>query len=147
VDGAEVVAHVAELARLARVGALGAEDGLGRPDADVAIAAGRGQPRPIGRDVAAVDLEVLLLSCGGRVSAGAHDDGDARAGAAARKPSQLAVESTHRNVPLWRSHEGLRIYMVSGSGQCRRHAHDGAEQWGVSMARCRGVEVAECRVC
>lgn len=37
VDGAEVVAHVAELSRL-RVGlVLGAVDGLGRPNADMAI--------------------------------------------------------------------------------------------------------------
>ena len=37
VDGAEVVAHVAELARFARVDAVRLEDGRGRPDADVAI--------------------------------------------------------------------------------------------------------------
>ena len=37
VDGAEVVAHVAELAWLAGVAAVRVEDGRGRPDANVSI--------------------------------------------------------------------------------------------------------------
>lgn len=66
-----------------------------------------------------------------------HDDGDAR-----RTESQHAVDGA--NVPLWRSHEGLRIYMMCGSGQWRRHAHDGAKQW---VCRWRVVEVSRFRGC
>jgi hypothetical protein len=62
VDGAEVVAHVAQLARPGVGRGVGVVDGLGGPHADVAVAAGRGQSRAIGRDVAAVDLKVLLFA-------------------------------------------------------------------------------------
>lgn len=62
VDGAEMVAHVAELARLLVALIVGVVDGLCRPDAHMAVAARRGYSLAIGRDVAAVDLEILLLA-------------------------------------------------------------------------------------
>lgn len=64
VNGAKVVAHVAELAglRLLVFGIVGVVDGLGRPDADVAIAAGGRETLAIGGYVTAVDLEVFLLT-------------------------------------------------------------------------------------
>ena len=62
VDGAQVMAHVAQLARLLVVGVVGVVDGLGRPDAHMAVAARSRDSLAIGRDVAAVDLEVLLLA-------------------------------------------------------------------------------------
>lgn len=86
---AQVVAHVAELPRLGIAQVAGIVDGFCRPDPDVAIyprlakqasnrralwdrhtSSSGGKPRAVGRDVAAVHLEVLLLPCTtkGRIS-------------------------------------------------------------------------------
>lgn len=61
-DGAEVVAHVAELARAVEARVVGFVDGFGGPDADMAIAAGGREALAIGGDMAAVDLEVLVFA-------------------------------------------------------------------------------------
>ena len=79
-DGAEVVAHVAELPWLRVALVVRIIDGLGRPYAYMAIwlasvcfpsiswtmnrtSTGGGQSLAIGRDVAAVDLEIFLFAC------------------------------------------------------------------------------------
>lgn len=56
------MAHVTKLARLRVARVLGVVNRLGGPDSDVAIAAGGCQAFPIRGDVAAIDLEVLLLA-------------------------------------------------------------------------------------
>lgn len=61
-DGAQMVAHVAQLARLLVVAIVGVIDGVGGPDAHMAVAARRRDSLAVGRDVAAVDLEILLLA-------------------------------------------------------------------------------------
>lgn len=63
VNGAQVVAHVAELSRLL-LGAFNgiAVDGLSRPDAHMSITTRSREALAIGGDVTAVDLEVLLLA-------------------------------------------------------------------------------------
>ena len=63
VNRAQMMAHVTQLPRLPLVGArICTVDGLGRPDADVAIAAGRRESFAVGRNVAAVDFVVLLFA-------------------------------------------------------------------------------------
>jgi hypothetical protein len=80
VDGAKVVAHVAELARLLVALIVDVIDGLRRPDAHMAVAARRGYSLAIRRDVAAVDLEILLLAAVAKPRGldDAHVEGSAR---------------------------------------------------------------------
>ena len=62
VHGAGVVVQAGELPRLGVGGIVGVEDGISRPDANMSISCCRGQARAVGRDVAGVDLVVLLLA-------------------------------------------------------------------------------------
>jgi hypothetical protein len=56
------MAHVAELTRFRVAGIIRIVDGFGGPNSNVAIAAGRRKTLAIGRDMAAVDLEIFLLA-------------------------------------------------------------------------------------
>lgn len=62
VNRAEVMAHMAQLSRFGVAGVARVVDSFGRPDANVAVAASRGQALAIGGDVAAVDFEILLFA-------------------------------------------------------------------------------------
>lgn len=61
-DSATVVAHMAQLFRARVICIRGIADSLHAPDAHMAIARRRRDAAAIGRDVAGVDLEVLLLA-------------------------------------------------------------------------------------
>lgn len=63
VNRAQVMAHMTELSRLFVGRVAGVVDGLRGPNPHMAIAAGRRQSLAIGRNVAAVHLEILLFAC------------------------------------------------------------------------------------
>lgn len=58
----QVMAHVAELARLRVAGIFRIEDGVGRPDSNVAITTGGRESFAIGGNVTAIHLKVFLLT-------------------------------------------------------------------------------------
>ena len=62
VNRAEMVAHMAKLARLVVVWRVGIVNRFGRPNSDVSIAACGRKTFAVGRNMAAVNLEILLLA-------------------------------------------------------------------------------------
>ena len=75
--------------------------------------------------MAAVDLEVFLLSCVCRtvtVSDCSQNNRTKRQKKKRQKAAKPAPSCASADLPLWRSHEGLMIYMLCGA-QWARNAH------------------------
>ena len=67
-DGATVIAHMAQLPGLVVIRVGRVPDRVHTPNAHMAVARSGGEARAIRRDVAGVDLEVLLFACARYIS-------------------------------------------------------------------------------